>query len=84
MKKIIIAAIIGISCMPSGALAGERVGDAALGALSGAVVFGPVGAIAGAAVGYTAGPAIARSWGLGRSGPRYPRRPVRPPANISR
>ena len=37
----------------------HRGGDAALGALSGAVVFGPVGAVAGAVVGYTAGPSIA-------------------------
>ena len=46
----------------------HRGGDAALGALSGAVVFGPVGAVAGAVVGYTAGPSIARSWGFRRSG----------------
>jgi hypothetical protein len=50
--------------------AGERVGDAALGALSGAVVFGPVGAVAGAVIGYTAGPSIADSWGLKRSEPK--------------
>src|SRR5436190_23494955 len=74
MKKIVAAAVIAVSCIPSGALAGERVGDAALGALSGAVVFGPVGALAGAAVGYTAGPGIARSWGLKRSEPRSLRR----------
>src|SRR5690242_14972244 len=36
----------------SSAFAGERPGDAALGALSGAVVLGPIGAIAGAVVGY--------------------------------
>jgi Na+/proline symporter len=70
MKKFVAAAVIAVSCMSSAALAGERVGDAALGGLSGAVVFGPVGALAGIAVGYTAGPAIARSWGL----KRYPRR----------
>jgi hypothetical protein len=52
--------------MPLGAVAQERVGDAALGALSGAEVLGPVGAVAGAVVGYTAGPAIASSWGLRR------------------
>ncbi len=72
MKKLVAAVVLAASCMSSAALAGERVGDAALGGLSGALVFGPVGAIAGVAVGYTAGPAIARSWGL----KRYPRRSV--------
>ena len=70
MKKIVVAAVIAIWCVPSATLAGERVGDAALGALSGAVVLGPVGAVAGAVIGYTAGPSIADSWGLKRSGPR--------------
>jgi len=72
MRKIVAAAVIAASCMSSAALAGERVGDAALGGVSGAIVFGPVGALAGVAVGYTAGPAIARSWGL----KRHPRRTV--------
>jgi hypothetical protein len=53
----------------SGALADDhRPGDAALGALSGAVVLGPIGAVAGAVVGYAAGPSIARSWGFDRRG----------------
>jgi hypothetical protein len=38
--------------------------------VSGAVVLGPVGAVAGAFIGYTAGPAISRSWGVGRSASR--------------
>jgi hypothetical protein len=76
MKKILAAAVITISLAPLGAHSQERVGDAALGALSGAVVLGPVGAVAGAVVGYTAGPAIARSWGLRGSEPRY-RRPAK-------
>lgn len=60
----------------------HRGGDAALGALSGAVVFGPVGAVAGAVVGYTAGPSIARSWGFRRS--RTARsQPVRRPVRDS-
>lgn len=50
------------------AIAGERTGDAALGALSGALVLGPVGAVAGAVVGYTTGPDIAHAWGM-RSSP---------------
>ena len=70
LKKIVVAAVIAIWCVPSATLAGERVGDAALGALSGAVVLGPVGAVAGAVIGYTAGPSIADSWGLRRSEPR--------------
>jgi hypothetical protein len=49
----------------------ERAGDAALGVVSGAVVLGPIGAAAGALIGYTAGPAIARSWGIRRSKPRH-------------
>jgi hypothetical protein len=64
MKKIVIAALASLTLVPIGAVAQERGGDAALGALTGAVVLGPVGAVAGALVGYTAGPSIARSWGL--------------------
>ena len=48
----------------SGAYAGERPLDAGLGGVSGAVFFGPVGAIAGGVIGYTKGPAISRSMGL--------------------
>jgi len=67
-----IAAVLLIAAMalvPSAAGAQKRAGNAALGALAGAVVFGPVGAVAGAAVGYTAGHGIARDWGLSRSRP---------------
>jgi hypothetical protein len=68
MKKTIALATIALSLMSSRALADEhRGGDAALGALAGAVVLGPIGAIAGAAVGYTAGPSIAHSWGFRHS-----------------
>jgi predicted lipid-binding transport protein (Tim44 family) len=68
MKKVVGIAALTLLLMSSYARADEhRGGDAALGALSGAVVFGPIGAIAGAAVGYTAGPSIARSWGFRRS-----------------
>jgi hypothetical protein len=79
MKKlfpavIVAAALVATMLVPSGALAQERAGQAALGALSGAIVLGPVGAVAGAVVGYTAGPAIASSWGLRRSGRKYKRR----------
>jgi hypothetical protein len=66
MKAILASAavITAVAMMPATASAGERVGDAALGALAGGLVFGPVGAIAGAAVGYTNGPGIAHGLGV--------------------
>jgi hypothetical protein len=70
MKKILVAALIAGSFISFEARAQNRAGDAALGAVSGAVVLGPVGAVAGAVIGYTAGPSIARSWGVGRSASR--------------
>lgn len=68
--KTVIAVVASLALLSSVAMAQERAGSAALGALSGAVVLGPVGAVAGAVVGYTAGPSIARSWGLRRSSAR--------------
>lgn len=75
MTKAILVALV-LSLCASAATAQERATDAALGAVSGAVVLGPIGAVAGALIGYTAGPAISRSWGIrGRSSPtRQPRR----------
>jgi hypothetical protein len=70
MKKLLVAALIAASFISFEARAQGRAGDAALGAVSGAVVLGPVGAVAGAFIGYTAGPSIARSWGLQRSASR--------------
>jgi hypothetical protein len=67
MKRALVAAVIAGSFFSFQASAQERAGSAALGAVSGAVVLGPVGAVAGAFIGYTAGPAIAHSWGVGRS-----------------
>jgi hypothetical protein len=67
MKYLLVAAAIAASLFSFAASAQERAGSAALGALSGAVVLGPVGAVAGAVIGFTAGPSIARSWGVGRS-----------------
>jgi hypothetical protein len=63
---LIMAAIVGISFLPSLANAQERLGDGAMGALAGALVGAPVGLVAGGVVGYTAGPSIASSWGLKR------------------
>ena len=48
MKRLVLASAISLTLAPTLALAEGRGGDAALGALSGAVVFGPVGAVAGA------------------------------------
>jgi hypothetical protein len=70
MKKLLVGALIAGSFISFEASAQERAGSAALGAVSGAVVLGPVGAVAGALIGYTAGPSIARSWGIGRSASR--------------
>jgi len=75
MTRAFTTAALILLLMPAAALAQDhRPGDAALGALSGAVVLGPIGAVAGAVVGYTAGPSIARSWGFDRSGSTRHRR----------
>jgi hypothetical protein len=68
MKRSVAILILGMSLVSSAAVAAERTTDAALGAVSGAVVLGPIGAVAGALVGYTAGPAISHSWGMRHSG----------------
>jgi hypothetical protein len=64
MKRKLVVLAAAMLLLPVTAQAQERVGDAALGALSGAVVLGPVGAVAGALVGYSAGPNIAGAWGV--------------------
>jgi hypothetical protein len=76
--KSLVSAIAIVLVLLSHARAGERVGDAALGALSGAVVLGPVGLVAGAVIGYTAGPAIAQSWRANRHQPRQAQNRKRP------
>jgi hypothetical protein len=81
MKKTIVVLTLVMTLVPLRALAEERMGDAALGALAGAVVLGPVGLVAGAAVGYTAGPSIANSWGMRRSS--HPRHSTKPSAKVS-
>ena len=62
------AIVVSLALSTTSAYAG-RVANTTIGTLSGLVVFGPVGAVAGAVVGYTAGHGIARSWGL--SQPRH-------------
>lgn len=70
MRIFLIGTLIAGSLISFEAKAQERAGDAALGAVSGAVVLGPIGAVAGAFIGYTAGPSISRSWGVRRSASR--------------
>lgn len=78
MNKLALAAVIGLSCFASAAQADERAaGSAAIGAVSGAVILGPVGAVAGAAIGYIAG-ASAKS-----SKPKRTWRPARRPVTAS-
>ena len=66
MKTLVALGVMAVSAafLPSAAGAHERSGDAALGAIAGAVVAGPVGLVAGGVIGYTAGPGIASEWGL--------------------
>jgi hypothetical protein len=64
MKKAFVGIVTAAFIASSGAYAGERPLDAGLGVVSGAVVFGPVGAIAGGVIGYAKGPAISRTLGL--------------------
>lgn len=77
MKKVLVTAIVLLAGVPASAVAQSRAGSAALGAVSGAVVLGPVGAVAGAVIGYTAGPSIARSWGVRGSRSARHRQPPR-------
>jgi osmotically inducible lipoprotein OsmB len=65
MKRVLAIACVAAALMtPTVAGAGERLLDGALGAGSGAIVFGPAGALAGGLVGVVAGPSIARGLGL--------------------
>jgi hypothetical protein len=77
MKMSFAAAAVAaaLAMAPSAAFA-DRAVNTGLGAGAGLVVFGPVGAVAGALVGFTAGNGISRSWGLGphRRPPRKARR----------
>lgn len=81
MKALIPAAAVMTLLAAAPARADERIGEAGLGALAGAVVAGPIGLVAGAVVGYAAGPAITRSWRANRNLPRQSvQKPKRRPA----
>src|SRR5262249_36205325 len=84
MNKTIAGVGLSLALVSSTRMAEERPGDAALGAVSGAVVLGPIGAVAGAVIGWTAGPSISHSWGFHRgSAPRHVRRATSPDARVS-
>jgi hypothetical protein len=71
MRAIHFVLVGALTLLPVAAHADERPGDAAIGAVSGALVFGPVGLVAGAIVGYAAGPSISQSWRNNRNHPRH-------------
>ncbi len=60
----IVAALLALA--PTAASAGERLFDGALGAASGALLFGAPGFVAGGVIGYVAGPRISRGLGFHR------------------
>jgi hypothetical protein len=66
MKTLLAVATLAaaIAFAPTGAAANERLLDGGMGAGAGLLAFGPVGAVAGGIIGYTAGPNIANSMGL--------------------
>ena len=84
MKIFGALTLLSLTLVPFAAHAETRGADAALGAVSGALVFGPVGAVAGAVVGFTAGPAISNSWGVNRNARSRYRARTRSPQMESR
>ena len=77
---VIVIATSAVLAVPTMASADERLGDAALGAVSGALVGGPIGAVAGGVIGFAAGPSISNEWfHRRRAAPRPPRYVQRAP-----
>lgn len=68
MKTLFAVALVTavIALAPVAASAQDRPADAAMGAASGLLVAGPVGAVAGGVIGYSEGPNIAHGMGLHR------------------
>ena len=66
MKTLLAVVTIaaGIAFAPIGAVAQERLVDGGLGAGAGLLAAGPVGAVVGGVIGYTAGPNIAHAMGV--------------------
>src|SRR5262252_11078456 len=70
MRRVIAMAFMAAALLalaPTAASAGERLFDGALGAASGALLFGAPGFVAGGVIGYVAGPRISRSLGFHRN-----------------
>jgi hypothetical protein len=63
MNNLVAVTAVVMALAATSAFAQERFGDAGLGALLGAIVLDPIGAVGGAIIGYTAGPSIAQAWG---------------------
>lgn len=66
-RKISLASIVAV-LLASPAMADDvdRAVEGVLGGAAGGLLLGPIGLVAGAVTGYTAGPAISHSWGLDR------------------
>jgi len=64
-RKAALAAVV-VVLSSVAAQAGERIIGAGVGAVSGAIVAGPVGFIGGGVIGYVAGPDIACGLGINR------------------
>ena len=69
LKKIAILSFVS-GFFVSSAMADDvdRAVEGVLGGAAGGLLLGPIGLVAGAVTGYTAGPAISHSWGLDRKG----------------